>query len=129
MDILRMMNEDIVKEGFKPNDDLNETMNTYKRLEEDNYYLENQVEIKESILKDNLVILEELPDEEIIYQDVNLDEIAKILENVFVIDLYNQLGYYGTWQIAKVDEMNYLINYSWIKARFKSNKKNWWVYM
>lgn len=112
MDILRMMNEDIVKEGFKPNDDLNETMNTYKRLEEDNYYLENQVEIKEAILKDNLVILEELPDEEIIYQDVNLDEIAKILENVFVIDLYNQLGYYGTWQIAKIDEMNYLINYS-----------------
>lgn len=67
MDILRMMNEDIVKEGFKPNDDLNETMNTYKRLEKDNYYLENQVEIKEAILKDNLVILEELPDEEIIY--------------------------------------------------------------
>ena len=72
-------------------------------------------EVGTEILKSNVVELDELDeldeDDEIIYQDMNLEEIAEILAQVSVVDLYaNLTGYAGSMGIVKVNEMFYLIN-------------------
>lgn len=93
------------------NQDKDKLLEIYDILTKDNQ-VNNSVEVRTEILKQNLIEVKEIEDleeRELIYQDVNLESIAEILTEVNLVDLKNQLGYYGDWQIIKLEDMHYLL--------------------
>ena len=111
--VLESLSEDEFKAQIVKDKD--RILKSYYEAEEIYHDLKNNNEVRTEILKSNAVELDELDeldeDDEIIYQDVNLEEIAKILAQVSVVDLYTNLtGYAGSMGIVKVNEMFYLTN-------------------
>lgn len=71
-------------------------------------------DLKLKMLKDyvydvDMSYILDIEEDRIIYVDVDIEEIASILENVTLDDLEKQFSFYGTWEIVKCENSYYLI--------------------
>lgn len=121
---LQLMLEDLIDEKYKHYGNLDEEnlenyiqkhedqiINDYKEIDKDKSTY-NHVEIREEILKENLIIDDEnSEDYEVIYLDVNLESIAEILAQITIEDLEARLGPYGGWQIQQKDGVYMLVDF------------------
>lgn len=121
---LQLMLEDLIDEKYKHYGNLDEEnlenyiqkheeqiINDYKEIDKDKSTY-NHVEIREEILKENLIVDDEnSEDYEVIYLDVNLESIAEILAQITIEDLEARLGPYGGWQIQQKDDVYMLVDF------------------
>lgn len=77
----------------------------YKQAEKEGVSLYNKVEVRTQMLKDNSIQSDGLRTEYniVVYSDVNLEQIAEVLQDVTIEDLESALGHYGTWQVYSHD--------------------------
>lgn len=121
---LQLMLEDLIDEKYKHYGSVDEEnlenyiqkhedqiINDYKEIDKDKSTY-NHIEIREEILKENLIVDDEnSEDYEVIYLDVNLESIAEILAQITIEDLEARLGPYGGWQIQQKDGVYMLVDF------------------
>lgn len=121
---LQLMLEDLIDEKYKHYGNLDEEnlenyiqkhedqiINDYKEIDKDKSTY-NHVEIREEILKENLIIDDEnSEDYEVVYLDVNLESIAEMLAQITIEDLEARLSHYGGWQIQQKDDVYMLVDF------------------
>lgn len=121
---LQLMLEDLIDEKYKHYGNLDEEnlenyiqkhedqiINDYKEIDKDKSTY-NHVEIREEILKENLIIDDEnSEDYEVVYLDVNLESIAEMLAQITIEDLEARLSPYGGWQIQQKDDVYMLVDF------------------
>lgn len=106
--VLESLSEDEFKAQILKDKD--KILKSYYEAEEIYHDFKNNNEVRTAILENHVVQLNEIDeDDEVIYQDVNLEAIAEVFAQVHIVDLYASLvGYASPMGINEVDGMFYL---------------------